>query len=122
MTFWGDGKMIATVPTPVIGDSSGKILVREFAGLQQSESDSSDDSNDGGSSDEESNSGDSSDNAETAPAEERYDRVIRTARHASVAIKVEEDENTAWVRDTAKAITPVDIKAEESDSSDSDDE
>lgn len=104
MTFWGDGKMVVTIPAPVIGDSSGKLVVLEFAGLKikhalrsagaraQTKPDSSDDSSESGS------SGDSSDD------EERYDRVIRTDKHASVAIKVEEDENTARVRDAEQVL------------------
>ncbi|KAG9650727.1 hypothetical protein KCU95_g14364, partial [Aureobasidium melanogenum] len=102
MTFWGDGKMLVTIPALVTGDQSGKTI--EFAGLKtkhalrsagaraQTKPDSSDDSGESGS------SGDSSDD------EERYDRVIRTDRQVSVAIKVEEDENTARVRGAEEAI------------------
>ncbi|KAG9974509.1 hypothetical protein KCU98_g11948, partial [Aureobasidium melanogenum] len=119
--------MMVTVPALLIGNSSGKILVLEFAAVQtkkvlhsagasaQIEPDNSDDSDD-----DDSNSGECSDNAESEGAEERYDRVIRTDRHASVAIKMEEDENTAMARDTEEASTAVAIKAEESGSSDSD--
>ncbi|KAH0161350.1 hypothetical protein KCU67_g6374, partial [Aureobasidium melanogenum] len=122
MTFWGDGNMVVTIPAPVIGDSSGKLVVLEFAGLKikhalrsagaraQTKPDSSDDSSESGS------SGDSSDD------EERYDRVIRTDKHASVAIKVEKDENTSRVRGAEEAIESVAIKAEQFYSSDFDDE
>ncbi|KAI4734866.1 hypothetical protein E4T50_14605 [Aureobasidium sp. EXF-12298] len=135
MTFWGKGRMMVKVPAPLIGKTNGKILVLEFAAVQTKkalhstgastriEPDNSDD-RDGDDDDDDdcSSSGDCSDNAESDGAEERYDRVIRTDRHASVAIKMEEDKNTAMARDTEEPSTAVAIKAEESDSSDSDDE
>lgn len=138
MIFWGNGKMIVTAPVPIVGDPSGRVISMEFAGIQkrnaghsstpgaQPSPDSSDassesgseedDGNDDQSGDDESSSDDSSD------GEERYDRVIRTERRASVAIKAEEYENTAMVRDTEEVVTAVAIKAEQSDSDESADE
>ncbi|KAG9676582.1 hypothetical protein KCU95_g17902, partial [Aureobasidium melanogenum] len=122
MTFWGNRKMIVTVPAPVIGGSSGELVMLEFAGLKiqhalrstgaraQAKPESSNDSS------ESKSSGDSSDD------EERYDRVIRTEKRTSVAIKVEEDESTARVRGAEENIAPVVVRAEEFDSSDSTDE
>ncbi|KAG9961480.1 hypothetical protein KCU61_g5568, partial [Aureobasidium melanogenum] len=134
MTFWGDGKMLAKVPASVLDHASGPEPFFNFASLQSERSndssgasDSSESGSNGGegsnvegkddqSSDDENSSSDSGDD------EERYDRVIRTERHTSVAIKTEEDENTAMAGHTEEASTSVAIKAEESGSSDSDDE
>ncbi|KAG9940957.1 hypothetical protein KCU85_g9781, partial [Aureobasidium melanogenum] len=119
MTFWGNGRMMVTAPAPLIGNLSGKILVLEFAavqtmkalrlagtGAQTGPDRSGNEGNDDRNGDDESSSGDSSDN------EERHDLVIRTERHSSVAIKTEEDENTAMAEATEEAITSVAIKAE----------
>ncbi|CAD0096448.1 unnamed protein product [Aureobasidium mustum] len=95
-------------------DSSGTSDSGESEGSDDDESDGED--NDDRNGDDESRSSDSSDD------EERYDRVIRTDRHASVAIKVEENNNTERMRDAEGVVTAVAIKAEQSDSDESADE
>lgn len=133
MIFWGNGKMIVTVPVPVIGDPSGRLISMEFAGVQkknvahssgpgaQTSLDDTDDSSESGSDEDDGNDDqnydDESSSVDSSDGEERYDRIIRTNRHASVAIKVEEDENTARVRDAEGVLTAVAVKAEQSDSS-----
>ncbi|KAH0363884.1 hypothetical protein KCU65_g7126, partial [Aureobasidium melanogenum] len=114
MIFWGNGKMVVTVPAPVIGDPNGTLVSLEFAGIQKKSDSSDDEGNDDQNGDDESGSGDNSDN------EERYDRVIRTERQTSVAVKVEENDTNLIMGDDDQTSTTRAIKAEESSPDDSD--
>ncbi|KAG9564751.1 hypothetical protein KCU71_g6781, partial [Aureobasidium melanogenum] len=129
MVFWGNGKMLVTIPAPVLHVSDSTISMFNFAGLRSDHTIASSDVNSPGNADDtessdssDQNSDDESSSSDSSDDEERYDCVIRGDRHLSVPIKTEDDEDTARVSDAEEAITAVAIKAEGSDSSDSDEE
>ncbi|KAI4853931.1 hypothetical protein E4T45_04128 [Aureobasidium sp. EXF-8846] len=99
VTFWGDGKMIVTLPPLLLDAAAGNGPFVEFAGLLTSTPTTD----------------------PQAKVGSDYDRVIRTGPGSSVPVKLEQDDSDMTVEDDDQDSTAIHIKAEGFDSDDSDD-
>jgi hypothetical protein len=132
VTFWGNGKMIVTLPPAVldvVGDNTPSF---KFAGLQSDRSPGINTQPNKGSLNHSSNDRDGVSVHSRPAGRLKYnsrveatiddDRIIRTDRSTSVAVKIEQEDSDMLMDDDDQNSTAIAIKAEGSESSDSDDE
>jgi len=134
MTFWGNGKMLAAIPPPVLGVMDRSVSWFEFAGIRSGsvfKSPGAGNQADAGNHNE-NDDHQASTGAQSHPdkrlhhndhsgATVGFDRVIRTTQSTSVPIKVEEEDSDMIIDDEVQDSTAMAIKTEESEPSDSED-
>jgi hypothetical protein len=115
LEFWGNGKMLVSLPPILLGVTDRNVSCFEFAGLRSNRVAKLPVAG--------IHTGTSrSDEVGRVEATVGYDRIIRTGSGTGVAVKVEQDDSDMILDDGNQDSTAMDIKAEGSASDDSEDE